>query len=56
MGVPPMVSAASGLYLVTFSKIASVLVYYLNDQLPLFYSLWIGGWSTVGMLISLFIT
>ena len=31
LGIPPKVSSASGLYLVTFSKIASVLIYYLND-------------------------
>ena len=31
LGIPPKVSSATGLYLVTFSKIASVLVYFLND-------------------------
>ena len=31
MGTPPKVASASGLYLVTFSKIASSLVYYLNE-------------------------
>lgn len=30
MGVPPIVSSASGLYLVTFSTIASCLIYFLN--------------------------
>ena len=30
LGLPPMVSAASGLYLVTFSKIATSLVYLIN--------------------------
>jgi len=35
MGVPPMVSAATGLYLVTFSKVASVLIYFLYGQLPI---------------------
>ena len=53
LGVPPKVSSATGLYLVTFSKIASVLIYFLNDQLDIGYSLWIGGWSTVGMVASL---
>jgi len=56
LGIPPKVSSATGLYLVTFSKIASVLVYFLNDQLDLYYGLWIGGWSTVGMVLSLFLT
>lgn len=31
LGVSPKVSSASGLYLVTFSKIASVLIYFMND-------------------------
>lgn len=31
MGIPPKVASASGLYLVTFSTIASTLVYFLND-------------------------
>ncbi len=31
LGIPPKVSSATGLYLVTFSKIASVLIYYMND-------------------------
>jgi uncharacterized membrane protein YfcA len=56
LGIPPKVSSATGLYLVTFSKIASVLVYFLNDQLNVYYGLWIGGWSTVGMVASLFLT
>ena len=35
MGIPPKVSSATGLYLVTFSKIASVFVYFLNGQLDI---------------------
>ena len=31
LGIPPKVSSATGLYLVTFSTFASVLVYFLND-------------------------
>ena len=53
LGIPPKVSSATGLYLVTFSKIASVLVYFLNDQLDIGYGLWIGGWSGIGMYIGL---
>jgi len=51
MGIPPKVSAATGLYLVTFSKIASVLIYFLNGQLDIYYGLWISLWSCVGILI-----
>lgn len=53
MGSPPKVASASGLYLVTFSKIASTLVYYLNDQLDIAYGLWIGFWSCIGMVIGI---
>ena len=56
MGIPPKVSSASGLYLVTFSKLASVLIYYLNGQLDVWYGLWIGFWSCVGMVVGLLLT
>ena len=56
MGVPPIVSSATGLYLVTFSKIASCLVYFLNEELDIPYGLWIGAWSTVGMVIGILLT
>ena len=53
MGIPPRVSSATGLYLVTFSKIASVLVYFLDDLLDIPYGFWIGLWSCVGMVLGL---
>ena len=56
MGVPPIVSSASGLYLVTFSKIAACLVYFLNNELDIEYGFWIGAWSTVGMVIGILLT
>jgi len=56
MGIPPKVSSATGLYLVTFSKIAAVLIYYLNDQLDVYYGLWIGFWSCLGMGAGLVVT
>lgn len=33
MGVPPKVSSATGMYLVTFSKVAACLIYYLSGEL-----------------------
>ena len=53
LGVPPSVSSATGLYLVTFSKIASVLVYFLDDLLDVPYGFWIGLWSCIGMILGL---
>ena len=34
-GLPPLVASASSLYLMTFSKIASTLVYFMNGQLDI---------------------
>ena len=46
-------SSATGLYLVTFSKIASCLVYALNGELDLPYSLWLGAWATFGSVVGM---
>lgn len=56
MGLPPQVSSATGLYLVTFSKIASCLVYLLNGELDLPYSFWLGAWATFGSVIGMWLT
>ena len=56
MGVPPIVSSATGLYLVTFSKIASCLIYFLNEELDIPYGFWIGGWTVVGVAIGIVMT
>ena len=53
LGVPPAVSSATGLYLVFFSKVASCFVYYLNGELEIAHGIWIGFWSTIGMIISI---
>lgn len=54
LGVPPVVSSATGMYLVSFSKVASCFVYALNGQLDIDYSLWIGLWSVVSSVLSLY--
>lgn len=51
MGLPPQVSGACSLYMVFFSKIASCLVYILNGQLNIMYSLWVGLWASLGGVI-----
>jgi len=53
LGIPPKVSSATGLFLVTFSTFASVVIYFLNSQLDILYGLWIGFFSCVGMLAGL---
>ena len=54
MGIPPKVSAASGLYLVSFSCIASVMIHYMHDDLEVRYGLWIGFWACVCMITVLY--
>jgi uncharacterized membrane protein YfcA len=54
MGVPPKVSSATGMYLITFSKVATTLFYILFGQLKMDYALWIAGWSSIGAVIGLY--
>ena len=53
LGVPPKVSAATGMYMITFSKISTCLLYFLNGTLLLDYGFWIAAWSTLGAIIGL---
>ena len=53
MGVPPKVSSATGMYIITFSKIATCLIYLLYGLLQMDYALWIAFWSTVGAVAGL---
>lgn len=55
MGVPPAVSSATGLYLVTFSKLAACFIYITYGELLVDYALWIALWSTVGSLLGIWI-
>jgi uncharacterized membrane protein YfcA len=55
LGVPPLVVTATGLYMVTFSTIASCLIYYLNGQLIFNFAIWICFWATIGTIIGLVI-
>jgi uncharacterized membrane protein YfcA len=54
LGLPPMVAAASGLYLVTFSKIATAVVYLIYGQLDLPYGFWLSFCATFGSVMALF--
>lgn len=53
MGVPPKVSSATGMYLITFSKIATCFLYFIFGELMLDYAFWIAAWSTIGALLGL---
>lgn len=51
MGLPPTVSGACSLFLVGYSKVASTIVYALNNLLNIQYALWVGLWASVGGFI-----
>lgn len=53
LGVPPKVSSATGMYMITFSKIATCTIYFVNGKLIPDYALWIAFWSCVGSVIGL---
>ena len=53
MGVPPKVSSATGMYLITFSKIATCVIYFIYGELKMDYGLWIAAWSTIGAILGL---
>ena len=53
MGVPPKVSSATGMYIITFSKIATCVIYLIYGLLQMDYALWIAAWSTVGAIMGL---
>lgn len=54
LGVPPKVSSATGMYMITFSKIATCVIYFVNGKLMMDYGLWIAAWSMVGSIIGLY--
>ena len=53
MGVPPKVSSATGMYMVTFSKVATTFLYLVFGLLTIDYGLWIAFWSSVGTILGL---
>ena len=53
MGVPPKVSSATGMYIITFSKIATCVIYLIYGLLQMDYALWIAMWSTIGAIAGL---
>ena len=53
MGVPPRVSSATGMYLITFSKISTCLLYFMFGLLLMDYALWISLWSSFGGVLGL---
>jgi uncharacterized membrane protein YfcA len=55
MGVPPKVSSATGMYLVTFSTISTTFIFIILGQMPLVYSLWSATWAAGGAITGLWL-
>ena len=53
MGVPPKVSSATGMYLITFSKIVTCVIYFLYGELVMDYALWASFVAAVGSIAGL---
>lgn len=54
MGVPPIVSSSTGMFLIMYSKIAAVTVYILAGELDISYAIWIASFSSIGAMIGLY--
>merc|ERR1712199_11727 len=53
MGVPPKVSSATGMYLITFSKIVTCVIYFIYGELVMDYALWAAFVSVIGSICGL---
>lgn len=53
MGVPAKVSSATGMYLITFSKIVTCVIYFLYGELVMDYALWCAFVSCIGSVAGL---
>jgi len=53
MGVPPSVSAATGMYMVMLSSLATSVMYASYGALDFEYSAWLSIWSVLGLFYSL---
>jgi uncharacterized membrane protein YfcA len=53
MGVPPSVSAATGMYMVMVSSLATTVMYASYGALDYEYATWLSFWSVLGLIYSL---
>lgn len=50
MGVPPSVSAATGMYMVMLSNMATSVMYATYGSLDFSYSIWLSFWNVLGTI------
>ena len=56
LGVHPKVSGATGMFLVLFSTVNSVLIDWINGFLDIKYALWISSYSLIGSIVGMMLT
>jgi uncharacterized membrane protein YfcA len=52
LGMPPLVTAASGLYLICFGRAASTAVFLVFNQINISYGLWMSFCAAIGTVVS----
>jgi uncharacterized membrane protein YfcA len=53
LGVPPMVSSSTSMYMIMYSSAASTIVYLTYGTLDFNFALWLSFWSSVGIMIGI---
>ena len=56
VGAAPKVASSNAAYLVCMASFARCFLYFINDDLDLYYGLWIGLWALVGATIGIMLT
>ena len=51
MGVPPLVSTSTGMYMVMYSTAASTLMYLGYGTLQIVVGLWLSFWGSAGIMV-----
>lgn len=53
MNVPPSVATSTGMYMIMLSSCASTIMYISYGRLNISYALWLGFWTSLGILFGL---
>ena len=53
MGVPPTVSTSTGMYMIMLSSTVSSCLYIMFGRLDISFGLWLGFWTTIGIVFGL---
>ena len=54
LGYPPFVASSTSMFLVMYSAAANAISYFISGKLNITNGLWLGLWTTVGVIIGVF--